>query len=392
MTTSSEAIRHYPGPAFFQRSFQPFFFAAAVFAALVLPLWVAVITLGWNTPGHLSPLDWHVHELIFGYVAAVITGFALTAIPNWTGRLPVTGMPLALLFALWLAGRVVMAFTLVPPGISAIVESVFLFALAAIVWREVLAGKNIRNAPVCILITGIALANAGFHLSTLNGWDIGYAQRGGLATIALLLSLIGGRVVPSFTRNWLAKHQASKLPAPFDKFDGVAMGAVALALLAWVIAPENRVTGALMALAACFMAGRLVRWRGWVARGEILVLILHIGYAWLPVWLALSALQIWAPGSLLAASSLHALTAGAIGTMTIAVMTRASLGHSGKSLAADGLTKAIYLLVSTGALMRVFAGVLPIDATIMVAIAGCTWSAGFALFAVGYSPIFFARK
>ncbi len=392
MATSSETIRHYEGPAFFLRAFRPFFFAAGACAALALPIWVAAIAFGLKTPGHLSPLDWHVHELIFGYIAAVVTGFVLTAIPNWTGRLPVTGIPLALLFALWILGRIATSITLFSPEVSAILDSLFLFVLAAIVWREVLAGKNIRNAPVCALITAFALANAGFHLSALNGWDIGFAQRGGLAVIAFLLSLIGGRIVPSFTRNWLAKQKITELPAPMGKFDAVALIATGIALVAWVLAPEHALTGGLMALSACIVTARLARWRGWSTRGEVLVLILHVGFAWLPIWMALTALQILSPDTLLASTSLHALTAGAIGTMTMAVMTRASLGHSGRALSADGLTKIIYLLITTGAVLRVLTGLLPFDPTALLVVAGGVWSAGFAAFTIGYAPIFFARK
>jgi len=353
-----------------------------------LPIWLGLLALGWHLPSYLSPRDWHVHEMVFGYIPAVLAGFLLTAIPNWTGRLPVAGRPLMLLAGLWLAGRVAMAISNIAPTACAVTDAGFLIALAGIAWREVIAGKKLRHAPVCVLLTLFALANAGFHAAALYDVDRAVAERVALAVIAFLISLIGGRIVPSFSRNWMAQAGKTALPAPFGRLDGAALVATGIALIAWIIVPAAAATGWLLVISSVLVAFRLARWRGWTTMKEPLVLILHVGYAWLPVWMVLSAAQIIWPGVIDASTALHALTAGAIGTMTVAVMSRATLGHSGRPLAADRLTTAIYMLIVTGAALRIFAPFLPVDYTLLLTTAGLIWSAGFALFAIGYAPIF----
>lgn len=388
MTTSAETIRRYRGPALFERGYRPFFFGAALLAALGLPLWLAMLAFGTALPTHLPGMDWHLHEMIFGYVGAVVAGFLLTAIPNWTGRLPVAGRPLALLAGLWLAGRAAIAVSAHAPVPAALLEAAFLCVLAAIAWREVIAGGNRRNMPICLLVSLFALANIGFHVAVLTELDRAIAERVALAAIAFLITLVGGRIVPSFTSNWLAKRDAARLPALLGLVDKLAMAGTGIALASWIVAAESIVTAVLMALAGVLLAVRLARWRGLATFAEPLVLILHVGYAWLPLWLWLTALHIVRPDLLDASTALHALTAGAIGTMTVAVMTRATLGHAGRTLAAGPLTSLVYLLVVGGAAVRVLAPLIPADALPVLAASGLMWAAGFALFAAGYAPIF----
>lgn len=388
MATSAETIRAYQGLGLFERGFRPFFFGAAAFAAVALPVWLGLLVLGWTLPTYLSARDWHVHEMIFGYIAAVLAGFLLTAIPNWTGRLPVAGRPLMLLAGLWLAGRIAMAVSAVAPVVCAAIDAGFLIALAGLAWREILAGKKIRHAPICVLLTLLALANAGFHVAALGDVDRAVAERAALAVIAFLISLIGGRIVPSFSRNWMAQAGITALPAPFGHVDRASLAATGVALIAWVSAPEHTVTATLLGVGGILVALRLTRWRGWTTLKEPLVLILHVGYAWLPVWMVLTAARIIWPDLIDASTALHALTAGAIATMTVAVMTRATLGHSGRPLTADRLTTAIYILVVAGAALRILTPFLPFDYTLLLTAAGLLWSAGFALFAIGYAPIF----
>lgn len=388
MVTSAETIRTFRGPALFERGYRPFFLGAVIFSALAVPLWLLALRTGLGPPAYLGPRDWHVHEMVFGYLGAVIAGFLLTAIPNWTGRLPVAGWPLALLAGLWLAGRVAMLVSSGSPVAGAVIDSAFLCVFAAIAWREVLAGRNRRNLPICVLVTVFAAANIGFHLASVRGLDLALAERMALAVIAGLIMLVGGRIVPSFTRNWLAKQGATRLPAAFGLIDKLAMAATGAALVAWIAATQALVSAVLFAIAAAMLALRLARWRGLSTFAEPLVIILHIAYAWLPLWCALMALQIGWPAVLDVSTALHALTAGAIGTMTVAVMTRATLGHSGRPLAADWLTSVVYLLVVAGAALRVLTPLLPLDPLAMLTIAGAAWSAGFALFAIGYAPVF----
>ncbi|MEE8334318.1 MAG: NnrS family protein [Alphaproteobacteria bacterium] len=376
----------YRGPVLLRGGFRLFFPAAALFAALAAVSWLALLAAGWTLPSPLAAPVWHGHEMLFGYVAAVIAGFLLTAIPNWTGRLPVAGAPLAALVALWFAGRIAMFAGASWPVAAAVVDAAFLLVLAGLAWREVVAGANIRNAPICLIISVIALGNAGWHWAVLTDGDAGLFARAALAAVALLIALIGGRVTSSFTRNWMVKAGHATLPSAFGGFDKLALLGALAALVVWVALPEDAITGVLFGLAAALHAARLVRWRGWRTTAEPLVLILHLGYAWLPVWFALSGLSILT-GAPDASSALHALTAGAAGTMTLAVMSRAMLGHTGRALTAGPATVAAYGLVIAGAALRVMAPFLPVDTMVVITIAGLSWSTGFVVFFAVYGPM-----
>lgn len=388
MSTTNPSLR--AGPALWSGGFRPFFLGGAAFAAVALPLWVWALITGGTVAAAGDPLSWHSHEMIFGYVGAVLAGFLLTAIPNWTGRLPVRGRPLMLLFALWLAGRVAVAMGGAIGPIAAAVDAAFLVVLAGVAWREVAAGKNASNFPICVVVSLFALANICFHIEiAMSGPGAGaadYSIRAALGIILLLISLIGGRITPSFTRNWLAKRGAADMPAPFGRYDKLCLIATALAALAWIAASEASATAAAFALAAALQAVRLLRWRGWAAATEPILLVLHVAYAWLPVAMALIAAGIVWP-EIGRSPGIHAFTAGGIGMMTLAVMTRATLGHTGHPLTASVGTNAIYLLVFAGALLRVAAPWLPVDYLAAVMVAGGLWAGGFLLFVLIYGPI-----
>ena len=366
----------------FSDPFRPFFLLAGLQAALAVPLWLLMMSGAADWPMAFDPLAWHVHEMLFGFLAAVLTGFLFTAIPNWTGRLPLRGGGLAALAVLWLAGRIAVA---APIGVlpAGILDCAFLIAVAALAWREVLAGRNWRNAPICLLVSLFAAANILFHIGETQAWG----ERIALAVAALLIGLVGGRVVPSFTRNWMAKRQATSLPVPFGRFDRVCLGLLVVALLAWLVVPEAEATGwGLLAVALLHLV-RLLRWRGWSSLAEPLVTVLHLGYLWLVAALALIGLAIVWPEILAMTAALHALSAGAVGTMTLAVMTRASLGHGGRPLTAGPATIAIYLLVTLGAALRVLAPELPFDYVVVLGVAAALWSGAFALFVIAYGPM-----
>lgn len=377
--------------AILQNGFRPFFLGGALYAALALWLWMAMLTGGLVLPAAFDPLAWHQHEMLFGYVAAVVAGFVLTAVPNWTGRLPIRGVPLAMLFGLWLAGRIAVACSAwLGAPLAALVDVAFLACMSGLVLREIAAGRNWRNLPVATALALLALANALAHLEPAAGLATGsIGHRLGIAVVLTLIGLIGGRVVPSFTRNWLAKRDAAP-PAPFGTPDKVALLALVIALLAWVIRPDAAVAGWLLVLAGVVHAVRLARWRGWRTTAEPLVLILHVGYAWLPLGLLLLGAQIALPG-LGQLAALHALTAGAFGTMTLAIMTRASLGHTGRPLTAGGWTVAIYLAVVAGALLRVLSPLFQDYRAALIA-AAILWSGAFVLFAVVYGPMLSGRR
>lgn len=388
MVTTAERYRAYTGVALFGMGFRPFFLFASLWAALTVPLWLASF-LGW-TPAFTR--DWHTHEMLFGYLAGVVAGFLLTAIPNWTGRLPVSGWPLLALFALWVTGRGAMLFVDQLGSLAYVIDSLFLLSLAAIVWREVLAGKNVRNLPVCVLVSLFAVGNIAFHLRipSLDASWIG--ERVALAIAALLIALIGGRIVPSFTRNWMAKRSLAPLPAAQDRFDAVVLVFTTASLGAWIAKPDLAVVGIALSASGAMLLIRLGRWQGWRTSSELLVLILHIGYLWLGLALFLLGASSWASSIVTPSAGIHALAAGAIGVMTIAVMTRATRGHTGRQLTAPWGTQLIYALVNAGALARVAAAFFPNAYMPLLVASAFAWSAGFALFVLVYGPMLVASK
>jgi uncharacterized protein involved in response to NO len=377
-------------PPILHYGFRPFFFLASLHAGLAVPAWLGAYLGGLDIGGPFGGLHWHAHEMLFGYLGAVIAGFILTAIPNWTGRLPLSGMPLAVLVGLWLAGRA--ACLLSPdPWLAMAVDLAFPAALGFAIWREVVAGKNWKNAPVAVMITLFGCANAADHLANMGIGPHDLGQRLALAVSAMLIALIGGRIVPSFTRNWLAKDGSRTLPSPFGGMDKAALAMTAVAMPAWIVVPETVAAGALLMAAGVLLAARLMRWRGAATVSEPILFVLHVGYGWLAVallFLGMSQLSHAIPAS----AALHALTAGAVGTMTLAVMTRASLGHTGRTIVADRFVVAMYIMVSAGAALRVAAPFTGDWYAHALACGGALWSGGFLLFAIRYAPILWGRR
>ena len=381
--TTAERYRTYRGSPLFSMGFRPFFLLAAIWAAIAVPVWVASFA-GWLPPEHFNR-DWHAHEMLFGYLSGVIAGFLLTAVPNWTGRLPVTGAPLMGLVLLWCAGRAAM---LIPSFAAApFIDSAFLFLFAAVVGREIIAGRNVRNLPVLVLLTVLGSANVLSHLRDLDPELALLGERIGVAVVATLVALIGGRIVPSFTRNWMAKRRTKPEPAPPDRFDAVTLAVGAIGLALWAISPTLYAAGLILTLAGVLHFARLARWQGWRTTDEPLVLVLHLGYFWLASGLLLQGLAILAPSVVPTASGLHAITAGAFGVMTLAVMTRASLGHTGQPLAATPRIGVIYVLVNLGALVRVIAPFFPEHYAALLALSAVLWSGAFAWFVFVYAPL-----
>lgn len=370
-------------PAIFHYGFRPFFLLAGIHATVAIPLWLWLLMEGYELPGPFPPLSWHIHEMLFGYLAAVIAGFVLTAVPNWTGRLPLSGPPLALLTLLWLAGRLATAIIPIPLA-AALIDLSFPVALVGSIWREILAGRNWRNTPLAALLTLYAIANGLDHAKASALWQTELGWRLALAVAAMMIALIGGRIVPSFTRNWLVKQGEKDLPASFGWLDRTALAMTAFALLCWSIAPDRAIAGAALLLAGSLLFARLSRWRGWRTGAEPMVLILHLGYAWLAASILLIGGSILAPVWIPGSAAIHALTAGAIATMTLAVITRASLGHTGRETRADRWIALIYFLINAGALLRVLA---PFSAKMyqpLLISSGALWSAAFLLFVLRY--------
>jgi uncharacterized protein involved in response to NO len=286
MTTSSEQIRAWTGPAILSFGFRPFFLMAAIWAASAMGIWVVMLTGQDILPTAFDPVSWHSHELLFGYLAAVIAGFLLTAVPNWTGSLPLVGWPLAGLAALWVLGRVVVATSsYLTPMLAALGDLAFPVALAGFLAREIFAGRNWKNLPVLALLTAYTLANGLFHWEAAQdgtpAQEIGL--RVGLAVAVLLISLIGGRIVPSFTRNWLAQRGAERLPVPFGRADGAVLALTLATLALWVVGPDRAITAVACGLAGLAHLWRLARWQGHQTGAEALVWVLHAGYAFVPL-------------------------------------------------------------------------------------------------------------
>jgi uncharacterized protein involved in response to NO len=372
---------------FLRGGFRPFFLGAAAWALIAIAIWLFELAGRAGVPSHFIGVAWHRHEMLFGFVGAAICGFLLTAIPNWTGRFPIAGKPLLSLFGMWVVGRIaVLMSTVIGIWPAAVLDVGLYFALAALAAREVIASKN-RNVPIVGLVLLFGVADAADYLGGAGVIDPGVGWRGAISLVVLMISVIGGRIIPSFTRNWMAKRgMKDGLPVQPQSLDLLVIAATAIALLFWLAFPDNRLTGAVLILAAAAQALRLSRWGGLRTATDPLVLVLHLGYLWIPVGLALLGLSS-AGYDIPESAGVHALTAGAMATMIVAVMTRASLGHTGRDLTASPMTTAAYLCVTVGALLRLAASLGFGPYLVILNVAGGFWGTSMLLFVIAYGPI-----
>jgi uncharacterized protein involved in response to NO len=263
--------------------------------------------------------------------------------------------------------------------------------LAGSVWREITAGQNYRNIPVAALISLLATANLLDYLGVMFPTLDGYGIRLALGVATVMIALIGGRITPSFTRNWMARAQVQPLPASMGRVDQIALATTVAAMLAWTVWPEVSLSGILLLAAGALLLIRMSRWRGWRTVRSPIVLVLHLGYLWLSTALVLLGIGALVADAVMVSTGIHALTAGAIGTMTLAVMTRATLGHTGRAIETDWVTALMCVLVTAGALLRVATPYLPNYEGSLIA-AGLTWSAAFMLFVIRYGPVLFRPR
>jgi uncharacterized protein involved in response to NO len=375
----------------FAGGFRPFFLFAGVDAPFNMALWLlAYFAPAWWPADAIPAMYWHAHEMIFGFVAAAIGGFLLTAVPGWTGRSSYAGAPLAALAAIWLAGRIAMLPWLgIPPVIAAVVDLAFFPALVITLTPPLVRARKLRNMPFAVLLTILFLANLAFHLGLMGRFGGGVTMGLGIAidVVAILIVVIGGRIVPAFTRSGLARRGIAVEIAPHPWLEYTAIAAVVAALAADLISPNSTDNGIVALIAGAAQAVRLAQWQGQRTLGDPLIWVLHLGYGWLALAFLLKGIWLIA-GAEFAMKWLHALTAGAFATMILAVMTRASLGHTGRALIAPRPIALAYLSLSVAALVRVFGpAVVPgaYDATI--ALAGGIWIAGFLLFLAVFAPI-----
>lgn len=392
MTTASTTgpvprLRTDTGPALLSYGFRPFFLLAAGWAALALVLWMAAFLGLISLPTAFDPLSWHSHEMLFGFATAAVAGFVLTAVPNWTGRLPLQGKPLLILVAVWVAGRAAVATSgLIGDRTAAVIDSAFLALLLAAVAREIIVGRNWRNLPIVAALAALCGTNIAFHIGALSSGDTAAAARLAIAVLILLICLIGGRIIPSFTRNWLAKRGEGRLPASFTGFDRIALAVTLVAMACWSYAPQSSLTGVAAAGAAACNLARLARWAGQRTTPEPLLWILHIAFLWIPVGLALLAITAFG-GAVPPSAGLHALTGGAIASMILAVMTRATLGHTGRDLHAGPGTTVIYLLILAAGITRVGASLEPGLFMPLLMTSAIAWVAAFGVFLGVFGPM-----
>jgi uncharacterized protein involved in response to NO len=384
-------FRSHGGSALLSNGFRPFFLLGSIYAGLTVLLWLPMFYAEMAIPTAFVPRDWHVHEMLFGYFAAVITGFLLTAIPNWTGREPIQGTWLLLLVAVWAGGRLAVAFSAFIGWLStATVDVAFLILIAAAAAREMLAARNWNNLKICIILVVLTAANVAFHVEAHVWGTADYSIRLGLAAVIMLMMTIGGRIVPTFTRNWLARESPGRLPVPFGRFDVVTLVLSGVGLVLWIGLPTARTTAAALLAAGILQAVRLARWAGDRTLHDRLVLLLHLAYAFVPIGFVLTGIA--ALDLIPASAGIHAWTAGAIGTMTLAVMTRASLGHTGHPLLASIMTQLIYLAVLAAALTRICAAMAPQCSNVLLPLSGLLWAAAFLGFGASYAPILLRRR
>ena len=379
------------GPVLFSYGFRPFFLGGAVWACVAMMIWILAVSGQIDVGGDYGALAWHAHEMLFGFGSAIVAGFLLTAVPNWTGRLPVSGPPLIALFLLWCLGRVAL---LIPDTIgvlpSVLLEGAFLPTMLVVCVREIVAGRKWADLKVIAGLGALTLANACFHYETLAADGPDHSERLALAGLTMMIVVVGGRMLPSFTRNWLNKAGRTDFPTPYGKFDLVAIVLTIPAFASWVLSPQSFVTAVAAAVAAALHATRLWRWRGWTTSGEPLVLVLHLAYALVPIGLA--AISASATGMLDKTATIHVLTVGTVASMMLAVMTRATRGHTGRELSASGTTCASYAAIFLCALIRPMAAVAPDYATTIYALAAVLWMAAFGFYLFEYGPMLVARR
>jgi uncharacterized protein involved in response to NO len=374
--------------AVWSMGFRPFFLAAGFWAVLALAFWIFLFLTGSTLPSRFDPRAWHIHAMLFGFVLAAAAGFLLTAIPNWTGRRPIRGVPLMGLVLLWVLGRIAsLASASLPLELAAIIDIAFPFTLAGVAAREVIAARNWRNLmmPLPIAVLGIAdllmyLDIAGYGVPVELGWRLA------IAAVIIMISAVGGRIIPAFTFNWLARKGVNALPASHSTVDSAALALLHTSLLAWAFFPAWRPLGFFLLLAAALNFWRLTRWRGWTTLPEPLLAVLHLGYAWVVVGTALlggSILYESVPES----AAIHAFTAGAIGTMILAVMTRVTRGHTGRPLEADTVTTLIYGMILASGILRVLAAWMGGSFLILLSLSALFWIGSFGLFALFYGPM-----
>ncbi|WP_105370212.1 NnrS family protein [Neorhizobium huautlense] len=373
-------------PIIFSYGFRPFFLGAAVWAAVAMLLWIASLVGVIEVAADYGVVHWHAHEMLFGYASAVLAGFLLTAVPNWTGRLPVSGWPLVFLFLVWAAGRLALLLSDGLGTIAAILlDSAFLPVLLLICVREVAAGKKWKDLKVIAGLLALSVANILYHLQVIGGQNPAPAIKLAISAYVVMILIVGGRIIPSFTRNWINKAGRTDFPTPYNHFDTAAIVLGVAALAVWVILDEGPIVATAAGTAALAHLIRLHRWRGWTTAAEMLVAVLHIAYLFVPLGylaIALAAIDLFDT-----TATLHMLSVGTVTTMMLAVMTRASRGHTGRVLTASRITTISYGAIVLCAVVRPGTSLFPEFSSTIYTVSGLLWLLAFGLFLFEYGPM-----
>ncbi|MFN7092360.1 MAG: NnrS family protein [Allorhizobium sp.] len=392
----------FPGPSIPQRllsgGFRLFFPGSALLAAVSIAIWVPWFLGFMHVPTLLPPVAWHQHELLFGFVPAVVAGFLLTAVPNWTGRPGLKGIPLLALFLLWVAGRLTISFSEWTGMLGAtLVALAFLPVLAIFVLKELVAASNQRNYKIVAVLALLSAAQMLFHHEIERYGRVEMADRLALSAILILISLVAGRIIPAFTGNWLKANNPGRLPQNFARFDLGVMLLGGLALAMWIAVAGGLEslrfpTGLLMLVASLAHLVRQARWCPERTLGEPLVTILHVGYLFIPLGFLLTGLSILVDHSGFASAGIHAWTTGGVGVVTLAVMTRATRGHTGQALTSPhSTTWLIYAPIILSALLRILVAIWPQHTMLLLPIAGLAWIVAFLGYVVFYMPLIARR-
>lgn len=371
----------------FAYPFRIFFLLVGLYGFAVVFAWMALLFGGMQLPVGWSPLHWHSHEMLFGFTSAAIAGFILTAICNWTGAPPLQGIRLGILVGVWILGRAVMWLSGgLPLLLVAIVDMAFLVVLAGLVLQILIRHGNRRNLPLAGTILLLALANLFMHIGFgINDpvW-LGLGENLAMGLVALIMLVIGGRIIPLFTGNWLRNQGKNVTPKSWPMVDRAAiLFTVMLIPAAWINYPE--LSGWLALLAAVFNGWRLLGWKGWHILREPLLWVLHIGYAWIVIAFLLKGLSAF--GIVAPAAWQHALGVGAMGTLILGIMTRVALGHTGRPFKLPALAWLIYVGISVAAVSRVAAALGWFDYRLGLMIAASGWCFAMGLFVVSYWAI-----
>ncbi len=373
----------------FSYTFRPFFLLAGLFAILAIARWFLILNGTISPISGISPLHWHGHEMIVGFALAVVAGFVLSAVATWTGRPAVSGLPVVGLVAAWVAGRIAMHYAgVIPQLAAAILDMLFPLALCFLISREVFGAGNRRNYKVVAITVALAALNLLFHLGLA-----GIIEGGDYIAVyllihgtVLLVALIGGRVVPNFTANWLRAQGITDLPRNNEMIDRMAIASTIMVGLAVVFVPDRIVVGYLSAGAAALHGVRVGRWRGVKTVRNPLLFVMHVAYWWLPIGYAMMSFASFGL-AFTPTAALHALTMGSIGGMILAMITRVPLGHTGRALHASRLTVTAYVLLMLAVVVRVLSPWNADNYLATINIAALGWCLAFAVFLWVYWPV-----